>query len=80
MTDDLAGLAHSIAEALNMSDGQREILLAVLSSIFGALARVPDQHRAEARALLEGWFLDPEDEGVKTRIAMILAHADMSRH
>jgi len=74
-SDELSALVRDMAELMDSSPLQREVLDAAMRSVASAMLLVPDDERAELQELVAQFTADPGDRDTVTRFGKILRDA-----
>ena len=78
--DELPALVRDMAELIDASPLQREILDAAMRSVASAMLRVQPSDRDELQSLVAAFLTNPDDAETRARIGGILSRAPKPKH
>jgi len=79
-SDELSALVRDMAELMDATPLQREILDAAMRSVASAMQRVQPSDRDELQSLVAAIMADPGDVETRGRIGAILSRAPKTMH
>ncbi len=76
--DQFDAVVGELVALLAQSEGERELIEAMLISVFSTMKLVPESDRGELQPLMADFTVDPADKDVVSRVGSMLAQTRSS--
>lgn len=76
----ISAMAAGVAEALQLTLAQQELVDDCLASVAGAMLRVPSDAQAQLQELIAAFMTDPDDRELVEKVGRILRDVRQADH